>query len=458
MFRRVAIIGGGAAAAALLSELLEREAPQTLHVDWYTGGGRLARGVAYGTESTRHLLNVRAASMSMFSGRPGAFLDYARQGDPAVTGNDFLPRRVYGDYLEAETTLALERARERGHEVHVLPYAVDALTPGEDGVTVRQQGGDDNQVDAAVLALGSLPPQPLPGVAAAALESGRYVVDPWPFLAAAGPDARPLEVVVVGLGLTAVDVLLELSERWPQARFTTVSRHALTPEPHLASASAPADDSAELIEAMLDAPSARGWLKLLREAAAQAHDWRTVIDSLRPHTQALWWNLPAEERARFLRHARWAWERARHRMPPQVGAAIVALEQAGRLRRLRGRLQAVAPGADGRLRLDLRPTVGEAPAALQADYVIQTVGLNTDARRSGHALVRQLVDGGHVLADPLGLGFVAAPDGRLAHEGGEAWPRLFAIGSMLRGALWESTAMPEIRQQARGLAERILAG
>ena len=97
MHRRVAIIGGGAAAAALLGELLERQTPQALHLDWYTGGGTPARGVAYGTRSDRHLLNVRAASMSLFAGKPQGFLDFVQREDPSIAGTDFLPRRRYGE-------------------------------------------------------------------------------------------------------------------------------------------------------------------------------------------------------------------------------------------------------------------------------------------------------------------------------------------------------------------------
>jgi uncharacterized NAD(P)/FAD-binding protein YdhS len=98
---------------------------------------------------------------------------------------------------------------------------------------------------------------------------------------------------------------------------------------------------------------------------------------------------------------------------------------------------------------------GRELAPLHADLAIQTVGLDTDVRHTPHALVRQLVTNGHVLPDPFGLGCRAEADGRLCHEGGP-WPRLFAIGSLLRGTLWESTAMPEIRQQARQLADRLL--
>ncbi|SHM46546.1 FAD/NAD(P)-binding protein [Rhodanobacter sp. OK091] len=453
MFRRVAIIGGGAAAATLLSELLERKPPQPLHLDWYTGGGTSARGVAYSTKSDRHLLNVRAASMSMFAGRPRGFLDFVQRDDPAISGTDFLPRHRYGDYLEAEVARALQQGKTHGHDVNIIPFAVDALVPEREGATVIH-GEESHQVDAAVLALGALTPQPLPGVSAGALVSGRYVVDPWSLLAAAGELQPPRKVVLIGLGLTAVDVLLDLSVQWPQTEFIAISRHGLLPEAHLHAAAAPAGDSAELIEAMHDAPEIRHWMHLMREAIAQeGKEWRTVFDSVRPHVPGLWADLPLEQRARFMRHARWAWERVRHRMPPQVGAAISVLEQTGRLQRQRGRVQSVDAFGDA---LQLNLSHAGKTRTLNADLIVQTVGLDTDVRRTSHRLISQLLTNAHITADPLGLGVKADTDGRLQHDS-QHWPHLFAIGSLLRGTLWESTAMPEIRQQARHLADRLLS-
>jgi len=453
MYRRVALIGGGAASAALLGELLERQPPQPLHLDWYAGSGTPARGVAYATRSDRHLLNVRAASMGMFAGKPQGFLDYVQREDPSVAGTDFLPRRRYGDYLEAEVARALALGKVHGHDVQIVPFDADAVVPEADGVTVFR-GEEGRRVDAAVLAIGALPPQPLAGVAADALASGRYAVDPWTLLAAP-PAGSPGHVAVIGLGLTAADVLLELAAHWPATRFTAISRHGLLPEPHLRSTALPSGDSGELIEAMQDAPEVRRWLHLLREAIAQEEDWRSVIDSLRPHTPALWATLTPEQRRRFQRHARWAWERARHRMPPAVAEGLAALERAGRLRRGRGHVHRVEPDGDG-LRLELRPHGGGAHESLHADWVVQSTGMDSDVARTPHPLMRQLVVNRHVLPDPLGLGCQATPQGRLLHAGG-AWPRLFAIGSLLRGTLWESTAMPEIRQQARAVADQLLA-
>jgi uncharacterized NAD(P)/FAD-binding protein YdhS len=455
MFHKVAIIGGGAAAATLVSELLERRTPRPLHLNWYAGAASAGRGVAYGTPSERHLLNVRAASMGMFVSKPGGFLEYAQALDPTVKGSDFLPRKLYGDFLQSRVEQAVKNAGSFGHDVNVIPFMAESLVPSNEGVTIGY-GDEVATAEAAVLAIGSLPPRPLPGVEDAAIASGRYVTDPWPYLVSAPADERPLRVLVIGLGLTAVDVVLELSARWPNATFTALSRHGKLPEPHLPSASAPGSNDGDLVETMRDDPNVRVWMHSLREAAAQADDWRTLVDGLRPHTQSLWADLPKAERARFLRHARWAWERARHRMPPRVAASIAGLEREGRLTRGRGRMRGVSLSVEGAL--DVRRALpGGGDAVESYDIVIQTVGLNTDTLRTEHRLVRQLVIDGLVKPDALGLGFAALADGHLLDGNGRPRSNLFAIGSLLRGALWESTAIPEIRKQAQNVANMLMA-
>jgi uncharacterized NAD(P)/FAD-binding protein YdhS len=166
----------------------------------------------------------------------------------------------------------------------------------------------------------------------------------------------------------------------------------------------------------------------------------------------LWRELPQAQRERFLRHANWAWQRARHRMPPQVHEAISNLEGDGRLQRRRGRLRSVDVAGDA---LQLTLQRADVRDTLEADMEIQTTGLDTDIKRTGHPLLRQLLINRHIMADAQGLGVMAAADGRLQHSGGH-WPHLFAIGSLLRGTLWESTAMPEIRQHAHRLANQLL--
>jgi uncharacterized NAD(P)/FAD-binding protein YdhS len=452
MFRRIAIVGGGAAAAAMLSELVEYQPATPLHLDWYTGHASSVRGVAYGTDDNQHLLNARAASMGMFGGRPRGFLDFVQRDDPTITGTDFLPRRRYGDYLDAEVKRVLALGKARGHDVYVIPFAADAVVPEREGVTVLH-GEQSRRVDAAVLALGAMPPRPLAGVSAEAIDSGRYVTDPWPLLARAAACASPpANVVVIGMGLTAVDVVISLARQWPQAKFSAVSRHGRLPEAHLRVAAMPSGDSIELIEAMQDAPEVRRWLQLLREAMAQGGEWRAIIDSLRPFVPTLWAELSTEQRARFLRHGRSAWDRARHRMPPQIAEAIATLEQQGRVERQCGRLQSVTLTKHG-LQITTRHAGHTRTQA--ADMIIQASGMNIHVPDTEHRLINQLLVNNHVVPDPLGLGLRSGVDGHLQHGGGQ-WPHFLAIGSLLQGTLWESTAIPEIRQQARTIARQLL--
>jgi len=55
------------------------------------------------------------------------------------------------------------------------------------------------------------------------------------------------------------------------------------------------------------------------------------------------------------------------------------------------------------------------------------------------------------------LGLAAAADGRLLRAEGTPWPNLHALGTLLRGCLWECGAMPEIRTLAGEVAAGLLA-
>lgn len=454
MHRSIAVIGGGAAATAILSEIVRHPTAYPLEVDWYAGSDGIGRGVAYDPSSDRLLLNARADTMEISASEPGGFLNYARERGTAAAGNEFLPRSLYGDYLQAHTARTLERARSAGNvRIRLLPLAAESLRPADAGVEIIA-GDRRSRVDTAIFAIGALPSRALPGVAQSALDSGRYVVDPWRFI----QDVRcraPREVAVIGLGLTAADVIVELSGRWPNTHFTALSRHGLMPEAHPWYSSKPAL-SGELVAALLAKPNVRLWLHHIRTAIAAELDWRCVIDALRPHVPSLWKQLDERERGRFLRHGLWAWDRVRHRMPPYVRGLLMELEHAGRLRRLRGRIASVA-ARDERLDVLLRHSHGE-HRSLSADYVIQCVGLNTDARSCMHGLIGQLLSQHIASADALGQGLRALSDGELLTEVEPLRGRLFAVGSLLRGTLWECTGIPEIRQQAQKIAQRIRSG
>jgi uncharacterized NAD(P)/FAD-binding protein YdhS len=444
----IAIIGGGAAGAAVFGELLGRGRARTLH--WVVDRPSPGLGVAYATTDDRHLLNVRAAGMGLFAGQTDAFLRHVAGGTREVKGTDFLPRRLFGEFIEAQLRKCMDTARQRGQRFAIHHVGAQRIDGRNGGYAIGLADGNTIEVDAAVMALGALSPRPLTSVTSQALASGAFELDPWQLAAHRAP---PRRVVVIGTGLTAVDTLLSASTRWPHAELLAVSRHGRLPFVHTELPAAPYPFQAELNAALLEHRTLPAMLQLVRAAIAEAHDtdWRCVVDGMRPVNAALWQSLDLRGRRQFLRHLRWLWESARHRMAPASAAALQQLFDEQRLQVRAARV--IGVDGSGPLQLTLRDRRRQAVDDLQADLVIQATGLDTAVAYSGHPLLSQMLADGLACADPLQLGVAALPDGNLLRADGRPQAGLYALGSLLRGNLWECTALPEIRVAAHQLAD-----
>src|SRR3954468_13632010 len=62
--------------------------------------GPMARGLAYGTQSPDHKLNVPAGNMSALADDPDHFVRFCLGVDSRITASLFVSSRLYGDYLE----------------------------------------------------------------------------------------------------------------------------------------------------------------------------------------------------------------------------------------------------------------------------------------------------------------------------------------------------------------------
>jgi uncharacterized NAD(P)/FAD-binding protein YdhS len=199
-----------------------------------------------------------------------------------------------------------------------------------------------------VLATGNQPPAaPFPVPA-----SPRYIGDPWlPGALDGVADGSP--VVVLGTGLTMLDVAISLTGAHPETVVHAVSRHALLPREHRCPpdrAVQPPIPSVPDLSGPVDLP---GLIRYVRVAAAQAPDgWQAVVDALRPHIPGLWQRLSLPDKRLFLRHVARYWEVHRHRMPPATARRIDQLRSAGRLSVQPGRIIAVSRDADGPVRPD----------------------------------------------------------------------------------------------------------
>ncbi|MFF3409817.1 FAD/NAD(P)-binding protein, partial [Streptomyces sp. NPDC002742] len=455
----VAIVGAGAAGTLTAVQLCETAARRRTPLDLVLvdPAPEAGRGTAYATTDPRHRLNVPAGGMSCYPDDPGHFTRWlCRHGEPTVGGADFATRYRYGAYL-ADT---LARAIVHAHgtvTVHRLRTRAEGCAPTPDGrLELRLADGESLLADSVVLATG--PAATTGDWAPHGLRtSERFIGSPWAPGALDGPLAEPAaraedgeqdgaspDVLLVGTGLTAVDLALSLDR--PGRTVHALSRTGLLPQPHALSP-APAMAAPE----GLDAPT----LSTLRRTvyrhigrAVRAHgDWRPALDSLRPHTARLWRSLTPEERAAFLRREGTLWNTHRHRMAPTTAESVARARTARRLRVHTGGITDAVARPDGSVLVTLSDGLH-----LTAGWVIDCTG---PGPRPEDPLWRSLFDTGAAVTGPLGLG-VATRDGRLLDAGGRTTLPVFTLGAPRRGELWETTAVPEIRVQAAELAQELL--
>jgi uncharacterized NAD(P)/FAD-binding protein YdhS len=457
--QRIIIIGGGAAGSAVLGEFLRRGRADEIDLVWLVGPRSPGRGIAYSTPAEHHLLNVRAAGMGLFADDIGAFIGHANAQGWPVKGLDFVPRSWFGDYVEAVLAREMADARSRGLQLRVLSTEARSVR-GDDasGYVVTTADGENFAADGVVLAVGALPSAPLPVVSSAAQASQAFTADPWQWQM---PAQAPERVVVLGTGLTAVDVVQSASRLWPNAQLTAISRHGRLPRSHNPAPGQPYEHQAELIDALLARPRVAHWLREVRAAIGEGDvEWRSLIDGLRGETQNLWHSLDLQERERFLRHLRWMWESVRHRLPPLTANEIARLRTQGRLKIIAGRIQSVdtlASPESNQLEVRVRSRGTHTTRTFAAELVIQATGFNLAASSSDHVLVRQMIDDGIVQPDALDLGLAADDAGRLLGFDGSPAHGLRCLGTLLRGSLWECSGLPEIRALAKSIARDLPA-
>jgi uncharacterized NAD(P)/FAD-binding protein YdhS len=435
----IAIVGGGASGALMIAHLL-KYAGDAVRVTLIEPREQIGRGLAYATENESHRLNVRASNMSAFPDDPDHFWRWLRAN--GHSGEDrfcFVPRMVYGRYLGA---LVEDRLAESDPRLRWLREIVTGLSERNGSVTLHFSGSEPAVFDMAVLCCGH--------EASETLEAP--FVSPWedPRSWNAAPDST---ILILGTGLTMVDAAIALSESGHRGPIVALSRRGLLPQAHRRV------EPAKITEAELPSPARLAsflrWLRVrARNEMQSAGDWRSVVDGLRPHVQAIWRAMPRKSRRRFLEHARPWWDIHRHRMAPEVEAKIRALQESGQLRILAGHSLEVDAKRDG-ASVSIRPRGSEVLVRLDVSRIVSCRGLTSDPRRSANPLVAQLVAEGYARADPLGIGLDVDNDCAVVDANGRASERIFAVGPMSQAAFWESIAVPDIRLQAASLARRL---
>jgi uncharacterized NAD(P)/FAD-binding protein YdhS len=436
---RIGIIGGGASGAVLAACLLRRVGADT-EIVLIEKSKEIGRGLAFSTWDPNHLLNVRAGNMSAYADQPDHFYEWLqihgpRHGIGCPTRFCFVPRGVYGEYLSG-----LLQDVPNSQQLRIMQDECVNVSSASDGITLQFASGSNLTVDHCVLATGNEQRPPL------LTERGE---NPW----AAGVLDRienDATLLAIGTGLTMVDAVLSLYRRGHRGKIIAVSRRGLLPHTHQMVKARKLDPG----DVPFGAPISylTRWVReMARTAMEEGQDWRSTIDSLRPHTQELWKRMTLDQRSRFLRHARPWWNVVRHRMAPQIADLIENLIAEGRLRVVAAHIvDAKREGNKITASLFLR---GEHKTeTITVASILECTGLPDDPRYSANPAIVSLFAAGQIRSGPLGIGLDLDDRCSVIDTEGLVSARLFAVGPLTRGVFWESIALPDIRNQCANLA------
>ncbi|MPT49210.1 MAG: FAD-dependent oxidoreductase [Sphingobium sp.] len=440
--KHIVIVGAGFSGSLMAINLLRQQGGRVTLIE--RDAAKIARGTAYGTRRSEHLLNVRAGNMSAYPDDPSHFLRWIEKRGEAA--DQFIPRKIYGQYIGDQLA---EMVRTEGERFQLIVGEVIAADRkiAEPGFSVTLADGSSLAYDTLILAQGNLPPGDMPVFAG--LKPPLYHADSWGSDWLSGLSAQD-HIVLIGTGLTSVDVILTLDEAGFRGKVTALSRRGLKPQAHL--------EKGPVVQ-LVDRPEGDGSHAIahIRNRAATV-GWHMAVDELRPHVQDLWRRMDRAGQGRFLRHARPYWDVHRHRIAPSVAAILERWSNEGRLEFAAGKITDVAAVQEGEPPLATirwRVRGSEEKRAIAVSRIINCTGPHGDIRRSTDPLLGYLAQQGLIRNDVHHLGLDVDRFGGVRNVVGHVQPDLRALGPLTKGEAWEITAVPDIRRQVWDMARSL---
>jgi uncharacterized NAD(P)/FAD-binding protein YdhS len=453
--KSIAVIGGGFSGATTAINLA-RLSQVSLQITVINQRHPVGRGLAYDTRRADRLLNVVARNMSALADEPNHFVEWLGTrseylDDPhSALRERFVPRRVYGDYLQSLFQWYCGTcAHERDTRIEIVHGEATDIAIEDQRAQITLAGGRIIAADKVVLAVGNQSPVFLP-VHGLNPQSLKYIGNPWIGWEEKLP-SKDQDLLLVGTGLTMADNFLALQELGWRGRIMAISRSGLLPLSHFKGFEYPV---------LLDDESAVGGLRKIfsifkqhyRTTRARNLNPAILIDKLRPFTQRVWQNFSLFEKRQFNRHFRSHWNFMRHRLAPEVHQQLCEAILSGRLEIIKGRLLECEESND-KLRILVESC--RVKSWIEVGALINCTGPRESYLPSESSLFNNLFSRGLIEPDEMDMGIKVAPNFSVTDRRGNDSEILYALGALLKGTLWETTAVPELRSQAFRLAEII---
>ena len=447
----IGIIGGGFSGCLLAYHLLEKT--EDLQVVIFNKSSRIGPGLAYQPQSSKMLLNVKAGKMSAFPSLPADFVDWLIQVNAypqktkAEISNTFASRELYGRYLETSWESTQKKYADRIRIV--MEEVIDVTKPEKDFLIYTKDTIFPTQY--CVLATGNEIPRNPSITNDSFYQSSNYFQNPWSVNCELIDEKKP--ILIIGTGLTMVDTVQLLREKKKCGTIYCISTHGFKILPQ--------GDPENTFDGILTKMKIENRLDALltqfnvakKEISKNKGSLELLINYFRPYTGSLWQGFTLEERSFFLRHLRHKWGVARHRIPPISYEQINNELLENKLIILAGIIKQFHEKPYG---IDVVYTIPSTnkEATIHVASVINCTGPETDVSKMERGLLAKLHNSQLIQPDELKLGIqVSVNDFNIKNI--HNTQNFYAIGNLLRGELWESTAINELREQAVQLSLQI---
>jgi uncharacterized NAD(P)/FAD-binding protein YdhS len=468
MRTRIAVIGGGASAVSFCA--LSTKRLNNCDITVFEKNEDTGLGLAYAPKDPYFLLNVPAAKMGLFADNPGDFYHWLEStaaqwgvwhekfSPISIEATDFAPRMLYGEYLQDRLETAIKIAPERGNTLRVLQKEISRVSPiahdTKHKLKLEAQTDYKDEFDVVLLATGNSFPKSLPIIRKVEVEANISHAYPNPYHAEFYNKAWGAEdhIICIGTGLSMVDAVHVLSEKNYQGRFTAISRRGLLPFAHLPKTAQYTVPSPFLkMDTMPEKLSEL--IRRIREHVLQNQEgaalpWQIMLDSLRPVANTLWHGLSAQDQKRMMRVMPW-WNVARHRIPDYVHKKLMDMQASGQLQIVKSHIETIQIQTAETGEIEKEPI----EVTLKNGSLVKGSAVVNCSGYSYNAAPLQKICSDIPLSTHWSGSLQAASAQSLKVS--QEYP-IYAIGPLLCGAEFESTAIHEIRSHAALLVSELL--
>jgi uncharacterized NAD(P)/FAD-binding protein YdhS len=442
MTSSIAIIGGGISGTLTVLNLI-KQSKQQLTILWFDAHQNFCKGLAYSTSVNEHLLNVRANNMSLFVDEPDHFVNWLKKYNPIYSSTDFVSRKLFGDYVQ----YVFNDLKNTNPLVTIQQIAQEVISVDKSNGGFEIKTSAIYHANKLILALGNFLPAHPHSVSKQFITSENYFQNAFHDNIANQVKNKKI-ITIIGSGLTMIDVLSSLSHFNYSEQIQIISPHGYIPQAHF-------EDPLPAIAPFIQETTNYNLIELLglvnqqlKQAAKDGFNSHSVVDAARPYLQNMWLQFSLADKKQFLRHLRHKWGVARHRAPAQSLNTFNQLHDTGKLTLLKGRIFDIIEIPAG---FEICYTdINQTRQKIQTELIINCTGPQSDYSQIESPLIKYLIKNRLITPDSIHYGINARKSGKISSN-------LYTLGPPLKGILWESTAVPEIRRQAKDLAAEIIS-